>query len=68
MKMVSWAPIISQNYWATSLVSAKVSNVTVPITVSAVIFDSGTSLIYMPSQEYNIIRKEIVRDKRCYLD
>lgn len=36
--------------------------------MGAVIFDSGTSLIYMPNQEYNVIRKEIVRGKRCYFD
>jgi cathepsin D len=68
MSLVSWTPIISQNYWATYLVSAKISNITVPLSVNAVIYDSGTSLIYMPTQEYNVIRAEIIRNKKCYKD
>lgn len=39
-----------------------------PQSVTGIIYDSGTSLIYMPTADYRLIRYEIVKDKNCYID
>ena len=66
--LIAWTPILNSNYWSSKIDSVKVNNVTVPFTVKGVIYDSGASLIYMPSSDFDGIIAEIKLGKQCTVD
>ena len=45
---IYWMEINSQNHWEVVLFDARVNDSPVPISTSKIIFDSGSSLIYLP--------------------
>jgi hypothetical protein len=61
-------PLTSNYHWQVGLISVVVGSVNIRLTVSLhAILDSGTSLTYIPSDEYNQIITEITRGKSCQL-
>ena len=50
------------------MIGAQVGNKTIPTSANAVIYDSGTSLIYMPKAEYQVVMREITKNHKCYSD
>lgn len=61
--MITWAPLSSYFYWSTYLENVSVGNVSLPLSVSTVVYDSGASLCYIPELEYRVLIKEITKGK-----
>ena len=65
---IYWMSINSDVHWQVMIYDAKVGNITLKLTVDDVIFDTGSSLNYMPSKEYQTFYKEITREHYCWTD
>ena len=66
---IYWMDINSRFYWQVKLFSAKFGDVDIKITNPEkmdIIFDTGTSLIFVPTKEYLQIMGEIYKTKECY--
>ena len=55
-------------HWEVILYEAKIGETELPISSSEIIFDSGSSLIYIPHLSYNVIIKEISKGKECNVE
>ena len=64
-EQIRWAPINTDYYWSTQLVSASVGEYRLPVTANYVIYDSGSSLCYVPINEYNVLMAQITRGHSC---
>lgn len=64
-QLIAWQDINSKYYWSTDLKSVQVGTKNVPLSVPSVIFDSGSTLNYLPTKEYILVTSEIVKNKRC---
>lgn len=62
---INWAPINTKYYWSTAITSAKIGNVTLPISVNSVIYDSGASLCYFPPPEFKAITQQMQLNHKC---
>ena len=62
---IAWEAISSTYYWATPLKTVSIGGVDIPLTVDHVIFDSGSSLNYIPSKEYLFVVASIMKDHEC---
>ena len=64
---IYWMKINSEYHWQVILFEAKVGNSDLELSrsPSSVIFDSGSSLIYIPTKEYLAITTEIYNHKVC---
>ncbi len=49
---LKWLKLTSKNHWQVSLNGVKVGNTSIDIKAKDAIFDSGTSLTYIPISEY----------------
>jgi hypothetical protein len=66
--LIAWVPSVRNNYWSSIFDSVTVNNVSVPVTVKAAIFDSGASLIYMPTNDFTPLMAQITKGKTCITD
>ena len=52
--LVCWVSLIAQNYWQVKLSTVTVSGTTnITLSYNAVVLDSGSSMIYVPTNDYN---------------
>ena len=51
--------INSRYHWQVKLYQVKVDDTFLALTSKKIIFDSGSSLIYLPSQEYNVFMNAV---------
>jgi hypothetical protein len=62
--LISWMSITSKNYWQVSLNEAYVGSNKLSLAISKVVFDSGASLMYIPSYDYNAIYNSITTQSK----
>lgn len=67
-ELIAWTPILNSNYWSSKVNSVTVNNSSVPFTVKGVIYDSGASLIYMPSSDFKGLMAKVTEGKTCTTD
>jgi len=70
--LVQYIPITSSYYWQTSFnglavrepgsKTAKDS----PIRIKSVIFDTGSSMNYLPTKEWKILMRLIIKGRKCF--
>lgn len=65
---IFWFNINSKVHWQAVLYDVKVGNQPINMKVENLMFDSGSSLVIVPSNDYNQIMHIILRDKDCQLD
>ena len=51
--MVKWLTLQSKTYWQVKLTAAHVGNEAITLAYNFAVFDSGSSLTYLPSKDYS---------------
>ena len=57
--LIQWMNLTSKQYWQVSMQSASVGSSNISISMTSVVFDSGASLMYIPSSDYTILYNAI---------
>lgn len=55
-------------HWQVLIYDARIGDVSLQLTVDDLIFDTGSSFIYIPKREYQQFYKEITRDHNCDIE
>jgi len=63
---IYWMDINSKFYWQVRLYEAKVAGVPLSLTTEDVIFDTGSSLTFLPTKEYIAFINEVFRTQDCF--
>ena len=63
--LIAWTPSVNSNYWSGNLNSVTVNGVSIPVSVNFGIFDSGASLMYLPTKDYNALMTQVTSGKTC---
>ena len=64
---IMWADVSSHYFWSVRLLSVVMNNSTLHTSVQHVVFDTGASLNYMPSREWQHFLKQILAlNLGCY--
>eukprot|EP00347_Sterkiella_histriomuscorum_P009776 403339937 len=65
---LQWIKLSSNYHWQTSLTNVIINGQQIPLSKSKdAILDSGTSLTYIPADEYNAIYNAITNGKNCWI-
>lgn len=65
---VYWMRINSDIHWQVRIYDYKLGNLSVGSSVKNIIFDTGSSLNYLPEREYKLFFAEVQKTKKCYFD
>ncbi len=66
--MLIWMPLTSAYHWQVGMSGAILGGINIPLTVTKhAIFDTGTSLTYIPTAEYEIIIAKLIENRNCYI-
>lgn len=63
---IYWVDITSDIHWQVRLRAASIGNTSIQVSVMKLIFDTGSSLSYMPEQDYRDFMAELRRHTDCY--
>lgn len=61
-------PLVSDYYWMSEFDAASINGERWPVSVSSLIFDSGSSVNHIPTKEYNILLTAITKDHNCRVE
>ena len=66
----TYIDVIDDNFWAVSMSGLLIDHISVPIKNNKALIDSGTSLIGIPTDDFNILFNIITEEygKTCFLD
>ena len=59
---LKWLKLTSKSHWQVAFNSINVGEIEIDIKAKDVIFDSGTSLTYIPTSEYSLTLEAITKD------
>jgi hypothetical protein len=62
---IYWMDINSDAHWQVRIYQAKTSNTSMNLSVDNIIFDTGSSLCYLPPKEYKSFIAEVNKVKDC---
>lgn len=66
---LTWLPLTSAQHWQVGFIGVMVGKVSVSLSVSKdAVLDSGTSLTYLPTAEYNTVIALVTKGKSCTMD
>lgn len=66
---INWMDLTDYNYWQVNLTMVQINDQILDITNKLVVFDSGSSLTYLNSSDYNVLTSHIFSSKTdCYFD
>lgn len=57
--LIAWTSSVNSNYWSGNLRSVTVNGISIPVSVNFGIFDSGASLMYLPTKDYNALMTQV---------
>ena len=63
---IYWMDNNSKFYWQVKLYEAKVADAPLSLTTKDVIFDTGSSLTFLPTKEYTAFINEVFKTKDCF--
>ena len=63
---IYWMDINSKFYWQVRLYEAKVADSELSLSTKDVIFDTGSSLAFLPTKEYTAFINEVFKTKDCF--
>jgi hypothetical protein len=62
---ITYLPLSNANYWAVRLDGVSVNSINLQLQARHVIFDTGTSMNYIPSPDYETLVRRITSGKKC---
>ena len=62
---ITYLPLSNSNFWAVRLDSVSLGNNQIELQARHVIFDTGTSMNFIPQQDYKTLIEAITSDKDC---
>ena len=63
--MIEWTDVVSEYYWSTYIEQVYIGDVELTHTVEQIIFDSGSSLNHLPTDEFTTLLNYITQDHKC---
>lgn len=55
----------SEKYWQVYILNASLDGASFQLTTYKIIFDTGSSMVFLPSLEYKMFIDKVIRQKEC---